>query len=869
MNKFNQTTSILTAGLLLSALTAQAQLTWDPDSGLDNNGGAGTWSTSISNWWDGATSDEVWTDGEDAIFGSGTYQVDLDSTGVTVGDLTYGGGGVLTFKGSSLSGSAGDTITIATGTGGATWDTGGGEIEFFNDGNNNNTRLAMTSGDTLTVNGGGTFDTGQNPQNNAFGTWDVAGATLDVTGATVVRGHAGSIGLFDTVKLGAGSTFVHERNANQTYANDWELGGGTITFSNRFGGNGNITVNGSISGNADELVVDMGGAGRILNLTQAAAFTAGTIRVAEGQLNLTADNAVSESVIILGGIDGATSRMIMFDTDQAIKGLQSDIGGTQDIRNNTAASTAILTIDVDNGESYDYGSNILGAGDIDIVKTGDGTQIFSYSGGYGTALGNLTTNGGTLNWQNDTAADIGGAITVGASGTFLVGDGATNGTIGDKNVANEGTLTFSRNDAVTYGGVISGGGKLVLDSGVALSLTNDANTFSGGIEVNDGSVVLASTAARLGDAANDITLSNGGILNINGVDLGSTREITLNGTGGSIVNQNNANTFGGKITGSGELQIGDAAYNTFSNRLVLTSATSDYTGGTRIHNGSIELGSNNALPTTTVLTLGGNNSAARFYMEGFNAEIGGLATTGSNTREIVNNGASVSTLTINVASGSHDYGANFNGTNAINIVKTGVGTQTFSRNGGYNTALGDITVNGGELIWNNNNAATQTGTVTVNAGGTLSGSGILGGAVTVSGTLNPGNSPGTMSFTEDLTLTGTAITNLEFTGTGLAGEFDVLLGDTGNTLTAGGTLNLVVDGYTAVLNDTFLVFEDWASFAGSFSSINGTDLGGGLSFDTSNLLTDGTLTVVPEPSTYALLAGMLAFFTIALRRRVK
>ncbi|MDP4644578.1 MAG: hypothetical protein NWS71_09085, partial [Opitutales bacterium] len=266
MNKFNQTTSILTAGLLLSALTAQAQLTWDPDSGLDNNGGAGTWSTSISNWWDGATSDEVWTDGEDAIFGSGTYQVDLDSTGVTVGDLTYGGGGVLTFKGSSLSGSAGDTITIATGTGGATWDTGGGEIEFFNDGNNNNTRLAMTSGDTLTVNGGGTFDTGQNPQNNAFGTWDVAGATLDATGATVVRGHAGSIGLFDTVKLGAGSTFVHERNANQTYANDWELGGGTITFSNRFGGNGNITVNGSISGNADELVVDMGGAGRILNL---------------------------------------------------------------------------------------------------------------------------------------------------------------------------------------------------------------------------------------------------------------------------------------------------------------------------------------------------------------------------------------------------------------------------------------------------------------------------------------------------------------------------------------------------------------------------------------------------------------------------
>ncbi|MDP4647003.1 MAG: hypothetical protein NWS80_07710, partial [Akkermansiaceae bacterium] len=632
-------------------------------------------------------------------------------------------------------------------------------------------------------------------------------------------------------------------------------------------GNGNITVNGEISGNADEFVIDMGNTGRIVNLTQAAAFTAGTVRVAEGQLNLSADNAVSESVIILGGIDGKTSRMIMFDTDQAIKGLKSEIGTgtTQDIRNNTAASTSILTIDVDTGESYNYGSTILGTGNIDIVKTGDGTQIFSYSGGYGTALGNLTANGGTLNWQNDTAADIGGAITVGASGIFLVGDGATNGTIGDKNVANEGTLTFSRNDAVTYGGVISGGGKLVLDSGVALSLTNDANTFSGGIEINDGSALLATTAARLGDAANDITLSNGGILNLNGVDLGSTREITLNGTGGSIVNSNNVNTFAGKITGSGELQIGDAAYNTFSNRLVLTGNTSDYTGGTRIHNGSIELGSNNALPTTTVLTLGSGTSASRLFMEGFDAEIGGLALAGFNTREIVNNGASVSTLTINVASGSHDYSANFNGSTAINIVKTGDGTQIFSRTGaGYSTALNDITVTGGELVWNNDTGATQTGTFSVSTGGTLSGSGVIGGAATVAGNLNPGNSPGTLTFLESLTLESTATTTLQIEQFAV-GMFDVLANDGGDIFTAAGTLALDTTGYTAMSGDTFLVLENWAGFAGSFSSITGTDLGGGLSFDTSTLLTNGTLTVIPEPHTglLSLVAGLLVF----VRRR--
>ncbi|MGJ8650223.1 MAG: beta strand repeat-containing protein [Opitutaceae bacterium] len=779
MNKFYQTTTILTAGLLLSTLTAQAQLTWDPDLNLADDGGNGTWDTTTSNWWNG-TIDTTWdnTGATEAVFGSGTYQVDLTTSGVTVGDLTYGGGGILEFKGSTLNGTAGDTITIASG--GATWDTGGGEIEFFNDGNDYNTRLAMTSGDTLTVQGGGTFDTGQNPQNNANGTWQVSGATLDVTSATTVIGHAASIGEFETVKLAAGSTYIHERNANQSYANNWELGGGTITFSNRFTGNGNTTLNGTLTGNIDEFVVDMGAGNRIITFTQAnTALTAGLFRIGEGQVNITNDNAISNSVLVLGGISGKTSRLNLLGNDLAIKGLYNDIGGTREIRNNAGNSTAVVTIDVDTGESYSFNANVNSSnatGKIDFVKTGEGEQIFNRAAGYTRAIGNLTANGGNLVWRVATG-EIDGAISIGASGTLQVGTGDTVGTIDNKNVANDGTLFFNRSDAVTYAGIISG---------------------DGGVKVTTGTT--ATSAA-----------------------------FTVN-------------------------------------------AAQTYKGTTTIDKSIFTAGVVNAISSESVLAIGGAGSGtSAFDMNGLDQQAGGLSfISGSHTREVQNNGASTATLTLNVAIGeSYQWNANFNGTNAINIIKTGDGTQIFGRNGGYSTALGDITVSGGELIWDNNNAATQTGTVTVNAGGTLSGSGILGGAITVSGTLSPGNSPGTMSFTEDLTLTGAATTILEFTGTGLAGEFDVLLGDTGNTLTAGGTLNLVVDGYTAVLNDTFLVFEDWASFAGSFSSINGTDLGGGLSFDTSNLLTDGTLTVVPEPSTYALLAGLLAFFAIALRRRAK
>lgn len=124
----------------------------------------------------------------------------------------------------------------------------------------------------------------------------------------------------------------------------------------------------------------------------------------------------------------------------------------------------------------------------------------------------------------------------------------------------------------------------------------------------------------------------------------------------------------------------------------------------------------------------------------------------------------------------------------------------------------------------------------------------------MNGELAPGNSAGTLTVNEDLTLNGISTLTLEILATG-AGNFDVLANDGGDTLTAWGTLDLVTDGYTAQLGDTFVVFDNWGAFGGSFSNITGTALGGGLSFDTSDLLTTGTLTVIPEPATLGIVAA--------------
>ena len=55
--------------------------------------------------------------------------------------------------------------------------------------------------------------------------------------------------------------------------------------------------------------------------------------------------------------------------------------------------------------------------------------------------------------------------------------------------------------------------------------------------------------------------------------------------------------------------------------------------------------------------------------------------------------------------------------------------------------------------------------------------------------------------------------------------------------------------------DTVNVLSGWSSITGSFSSITGTDLGGGLSWDRSLLGSTGDLKVIPESST-ALLSGL-------------
>jgi autotransporter-associated beta strand protein len=239
-------------------------------------------------------------------------------------------------------------------------------------------------------------------------------------------------------------------------------------------------------------------------------------------------------------------------------------------------------------------------------------------------------------------------------------------------------------------------------------------------------------------------------------------------------------------------------------------------------------------------------------------QIGNGGTTGSIAGGILNNGSLV-----------------FNRSNAITFpgVISGTGSLTQSGFGiltlvGANTYSGATNVNAGTLAVNGSLTASA---VTVNSGATLGGSGSIGGLTTISsgGIIAPGNSPGTLTFTQGLTLNTGSILNFEL------GTTSDLIRVTGGTLTGPGT----VGGVTLNLSDsggfapgTYILINYTTATGTSQFGADSFALGTTIPGYTYNLALSGntlqlTASAIPEPSTYAAILGAAALGLAVYRKR--
>ena len=153
----------------------------------------------------------------------------------------------------------------------------------------------------------------------------------------------------------------------------------------------------------------------------------------------------------------------------------------------------------------------------------------------------------------------------------------------------------------------------------------------------------------------------------------------------------------------------------------------------------------------------------------------------------------------------------------------------------------------------NSSASTDTFSLPVTAGA----SSVWSGPLIFSNNVNIGTTQITLA--NAITYSGSNL-NFDITNATTYGRF---LG-AGTATVTGVTIN-IGGAYAGVASDTFDLTS--GNFSGATLGTLPT-LGVGLTWNTSNFLTTGVLTVVPEPATWALLAGGLTTMLV-FRRRVK
>jgi len=558
-------------------------------------------------------------------------------------------------------------------------------------------------------------------------------------------------------------------------------------------------------------------------------------------------------------------------------------------------------------------------------------QLTWGSGGVG---GSGTWDAETANWYNgssDVVWDSGTAVFQGTAGIVTVDNtqsaaGLTFNsnfyTLGGGTIALAGGAISGTGTGIVIASSLSGSTGLQFSGVVSRTISGDNSGLSGVIDVADGFVRVGNNNALGSSSADEdrVELQGGTILQLNegialpkaitttgGCTLQAIGDSSISGAlsaGATMVFQMDGGA-GLTLTGAAGLgATGQSLLTTGAGRLILDAAGA----------GSVEYG---FFVRGTDMTVQANAVANPFGTAGANifldanpgdhtlalngATIGNnlWITANGSSRKVENMAAGTSTysgqlflgafaanntttvLRSTTASGTLEISGHLRDDNTTanleigNATHTNAGTVLFSRASG-NLYDGSTTVHSGLLaVSNTSGSATGSGVVTVDSGGALGGTGIIGGSVSVSGSVAPGIAGiGTLNVNNDVTWNG-----------GQSWVFE--LGSAGPSLGAPGASDLLAivgigsdflqgtgSAWTFDFADTgglgWYKLVEWAGTS-DFESIDftGSNLGEGLVSEFT--IQDNVLyvNVVPEPSTYALILGAAALlFFRTYRRRV-
>jgi hypothetical protein len=451
-----------------------------------------------------------------------------------------------------------------------------------------------------------------------------------------------------------------------------------------------------------------------------------------------------------------------------------------------------------------------------------------------------------------------------------------------------------------------------------------ANTFTGSILVQNARLGFDKDS-QFGNGSNAITLENGTIAtnNIGGSNitrvLPATRDLTISAGGGRFEARNSqrldvqteikgdgpvgvsgrvtfasGNTFNGSLTleSSSELAISDdSALGPVSNLVRLTGDIFDATLLLKTDGMSLSAGRIIEVPAASQGTLrsdsfGSHTIHATLTGDTLDLADGDYTLTAANSVQRLNLTGFERTLTVASdaalgasdgtvsllqgtlrAAGDFTFGTDrtlalrrIDGTTST--IDTQEHTLTFNGTIAKGDQFGSPTlrkIGDGTLIFNGNASTIDYFEVRQ---GTLGGNGTLGEVEIDNAVLSPGQSAGLITF-DRLALHSEALIRMELGGTVRGLLYDAING-TSFSVSGSSLVVELIDGFVPSAGTGFQLLG-FNEFQGNFGDIQLPALPTSLGWDTSNLLVNGSISVIPEPSTALL--GLLTLTLTLVRRR--
>jgi fibronectin-binding autotransporter adhesin len=597
--------------------------------------------------------------------------------------------------------------------------------------------------------------------------------------------------------------------------------GGTLTVGGDGGANGTFTNTGSILVSGGEMLLLNTGV-TLSNLT-GTTLTAGSFSVGAASLMELSSNATittDNATITLTGansqieaLNANTNAQVSLDqklTKIASAGALSLLGG----RNFSAS-----------GAFTDGGKLQLGGGTF-TASAGLTVSTASLLSGYGKVAAAVT----------DTGA-------ISASGGTLLFSSAVSG-VGTLGAASGATVQLSTGGSLTE--ALSGAGTLALAGTTAYTLSNTSTKAIGTVAISAGTTLSGSAAFTGGFVDGGQIAVTSGTMSFAGTAGGAG---ILNLAAGIVLDLKGGGSFSGGVVGGGTLQLDGATPFVLASGgaisagalLIDAGATLDLTtggalAGTISGAGTLQLDGTMAysIANGATLSIGGLTVDAGVALSGAGTITGAVSDAGSIT-------ASGGTLVLGSITGAGQLAAN------VGAVLDLVGGGTLAQQA---FGAGSLQLDGTTPYTLQNTAGFSVGTLLVDSGVTLSGTGTISSAVTDSGTIAA--TGGTLALSGPLTgagalqigagallqlsaggtlaepITGTSGT-LELGGTFTQGSLALSLGaliiDAGASLSTTGSLaSMITDNGTLIAGSGTLTVAGALTGAGTLSAVSGAVL---------------------------------------------